>query len=113
MSPDVIGPIALIVVTVLMAGVVNLIWEIIIGLRAKRTAKVLLSSEQATDPVLHDLAAKSRVMGLTSAEVEAVSLKIEEILKGRLPRRQFRMIEQGLHQPNRWGERRFIASLIG
>jgi hypothetical protein len=91
----------------------HLLANAMIGLHAKRRARDLLSRTEALGPEPRDLAIRLRGGPLTPAELDVVTRSVEEALKGRLPARQFRMIEQGLHQPNRIAERLFLTDLTG
>ena len=81
----------------------------VLGLRAKRRAHVLISQQAAADPILRQLAATGRA--LNDSELREATRAIESSIST-LSEADRRRIEEGLHQPNKVGEQRYIEDLI-
>ncbi|HTW71569.1 MAG TPA: hypothetical protein VME47_16900 [Acetobacteraceae bacterium] len=98
--------------TVVAAGAVgNGVYEAVRGLVAKTRAHAALSSRAATDPVLRQLVLRSAGGPLSESELRQAALVIEQSLTG-LSQGDRKRIEQGLHQPSKSGEQRYIEELI-
>jgi hypothetical protein len=85
--------------------------DAVLGLRAKARAHVLLSKKATTDPVLGRLAVRSTGRPLDETELREAAIAIEQSLD-ELSKGDRRRVEQGLHQPSRSGEQRYIEELI-
>jgi hypothetical protein len=102
----------IIAAAVAAAALGNGLYEAVFGLRAKARARRLLARQAATNGVLRELAARNSERPLDETELRQAARVIEQSLDG-LSDGDRRRVEQGLHQPSRSGEQRFIEELIG
>jgi hypothetical protein len=97
--------------TIGVAAAAKGVIDSVLGLRAKRRAHDLLSKQAASDPALRQLASQAAGRPLDETELREAARVIESSL-GSLSDSDRRRIEEGLHQPNRSGEQRYIEELI-
>lgn len=102
------------VTAIIAAGmaVIRGIWKTISGLVAKKAAREVLARKKASDPPLQNLANRLIVGDMHGVELEQAVKIIEASLEGDLSKTKLSLVNEGLNQSSKAGERRFIKNLI-
>ncbi len=100
-----------IMVCALFAGAYG-VAQAVLGLRAKAAARRVLAHARVSNGQLQELAERLNAGNLANTDVDEAVRTIRESLTGKLSAGAFRRIGQGLSQPGRVAERRFIEDLL-
>lgn len=94
-------------------GVVWGVWQNISGLRAKKAAQRALARNAELKETLQEISFSLGTEQLGKPEMTSVAKLLRETLeKSGLTKNELHLIDQGLNQSNKAGERRYIEELV-